>query len=98
MTQKSKWVQDGDGWVIGTQFIRIDAYEDCSDHKPSECNCQEVWVGDDSTGNWDCEGIFNNYDKALEYVKNFLKENPRGWTTESKTEAKAEEKEKVAFT
>jgi hypothetical protein len=95
---RQKWDRIGDVWRIGTQFIRIDEYGDCSIHEPDKCECQEVWVGDDFSGNWDSEGIFDNYDKALEYVHNFLEENPRGWTKESQQKAKQEEREKVSFT
>jgi len=98
VTQKPKWDRNGDTWNIGTQFIQIDAYEDCSDHSPEECNCQEVWVGDDITGNYDVEGIFDNYEDAEKYVESFLKVNPLGWMAKSKAKAKMEEKVKVSFT
>jgi hypothetical protein len=95
-----KWVEDAIErvWRIGTEFIRIDDYEDCSDHSPEECNCQEVWVGDDNSGNWDSEGIFDSIEKAEQYVKDFMKENPNGWLSDDKAKTEQEAKEKVQFT
>lgn len=95
----NKWVYDGfQTWRIGTEFIAIDAYEDCEIHDPDKCECTEVWLGDDKTGNCDNEGIFESYDEAIAHVEQFIKENPNGWQYYHKQQTEKEKREVVTFT
>jgi hypothetical protein len=94
-----KWVWDGcNGWRIGTEFLTIDVYEDCERHLPSECECTEVWLRDDKTGNYDCEGIYESYEEAQEHAKTFMRQNPNGWLLKDSIKTEREQKEKVCFT
>ena len=95
----NKWVYDGhETWRIGTEFISIDAYEDCDRHDRDKCECTEVWLGDDKTGNCDTEGIFDSYDEAIEHVRQFIKETPDGWMLKDKQRTEKEKREVVSFT
>lgn len=96
---KSKWVwENSHSWRIGTEFIKIDDYEDCEAHDPDECLCCEVWVGDDSSGNWDCEGIFDSYEEAKRYAEKFMRENPNGWMLKDRIKADYDDRVRIEFT
>lgn len=43
---------------------------------------QEVWLGDDDTGNCTTVGIFDDYETALKEAKKFMREHPKGWMGE----------------
>lgn len=62
-----------------TQFLCIEAYEDCEIHDPDECTCEEVWLGDDTTGNCDVLGVYDNFEEADKASKEFMQQNPNGW-------------------
>jgi hypothetical protein len=90
-----KWIWNGvNEWRIGTEFIQLDAYEDCEIHNQNECECTEVWLGDDKTGSFDTEGIFDTFAEAEKHAREFMRKNPNGWMPKDKQEPK----EKVQFT
>ena len=93
-----KWIWNGvNEWRIGTEFIQLDAYEDCETHG-DECECTEIWLGDDKTGNFDTEGIFNTFEEARQHAQEFMKENPNGWMLKDTLKTENDKKEKVTFT
>lgn len=44
-----------------------------------DSDCEEVWLGNDKTG--DCEniGFFDTVEEADKGAKEFMRENPHGW-------------------
>jgi len=74
-----------DLWYFGNtkQFLMIEPYEElpCSIHG-DECTCEEVWLGDDKTGNCTTVGTYDGYEEALEEAKRFMRAHPKGWMGE----------------
>lgn len=94
-----KWVYDGFiTWRNGTEFLRLEAYEECETHDPDKCECTEIWLGDDKTGNYDIEGVFDTYNEAKKHALKIMRENPLGWLLKDNIKTEKDKKEKVRFT
>ncbi len=64
------------------QFIQIEPIDDICEHCDSlgkDCECEEVWIGDDKTGFHDTLGCFESYDEAIAFAKKYMKKNPNGF-------------------
>lgn len=61
--------------IIAKSTLIIGGYEDCE--LKHECECEEVWVHDDS-GNADILGVFNTYKRAKIEAKKWMRENRDG--------------------
>lgn len=60
--------------------VTIQPWDDiCETHGDKECTCWEVWIADDKTGNWDCLGIWENFELADQKAKEWMGENSEGW-------------------
>lgn len=66
-------------WRNGSEALLLDHFDDCDIHDPDKCECTEIWVRDDKTGNWDSLGIFDNCVKAEREAEKFMREHPDGW-------------------
>lgn len=72
---------DENGKYTG-DFICIEPYDDVCSHCEElgkECECEEVWVGNDKTGFHDTIDMFETYEKAIAFAKEFMKANPKGF-------------------
>jgi len=58
--------------------VVIEVFEDCSEHDPDECECHEVWLRCNKTGNCDTLGVYNSFDEADIEAKKFMRENQKG--------------------
>ena len=62
-----------------SQFLMIEPKDDICEIHGDECTCEEVWLGDDETGNCTTVGTYDTYEEALREAKTFMREHPKGW-------------------
>jgi hypothetical protein len=62
-------------------WLMVEALDDCDicEEEGKECECHEVCVFDDNTGNVDTLTVEDTYEKAMEFAKTWMKENENGW-------------------
>ena len=67
-----------DIWEIREKGLTlyIQADETCPNHH--DCECQEVWVGDEN-GVWESVAWCDSYEEAILTAKKWMQENPNGW-------------------